>query len=318
MRRTLAVLLLLALPACTPDAPAPRADGAGPSASHPAPSPSGTASTAPSAAATPSTVPSRAAVRAGVLVTVGDVVEVRDPGTGAVVRTLQRTPDGSVDSDVQVSRDGRTAYVLREDGGFASCGDHSMVALPIAGGAARTLVEQEVSVAGFAVSPDGRTLAYERALCDEESNVVSTWELVLRDLSAGTERVVDTPYSSSAALAFAPDSTTLLAGQRLLDTSTRDPLAGAVTISGLEVFAARFRPSDGALVDVRTGRPVGPSRRLTDTAWALAGSPDGKRFVGLDYPDEGEDYVAGELVSIRAGKAVPLGDGVLVLAVAWG
>ena len=63
------------------------------------------------------------------------------------------------------------------------------------------------------------------------------------------------------------------------------------------MFAARFRPGDGALVvetlvgerhdlavvDVRTGRQVGPSRRLTDAAGALAGSPDGMRFVGLAY-----------------------------------
>jgi len=261
--------------------------------------------------------------REPVLVTIGTSIDVRDPDDGRLLRTLQRTPEGAFDSDVQISADGASTYVLREYGGFAACDRNQVVSVATGGGEVRPLVEEPTRIADFAVAPDRRTVAYERTDCSAGPS-----ELVLLDLATGRKRVLDRPDTGDG-LAFAPDSRRLVAAGQIIDTTAADPFAGAVRLARPQAFDPRFRPSDGQLVvsvmevdegpisvvavDDRTGRDVGAVRPITSDAGSLVSDPSGMRYVGLRAYDE----MLGQLVAIRNSKALPLGK-VKAFAVAWG
>lgn len=316
-----------ALPAVTPtsDQPTDAAEPSGTAASGPAPAASSTA--APVASAT------RASTVGRYVVTAGDVLRLHDPATGKVVRTLQETPQGAVDSDVELSRDGASVYALREYGGFASCGRTQVVSVATSGGPVRALVELPTRISQFAVAPDRRTLAYETADCTTSRNAV----LVLKDLGTGTERRVPLPDDderSQNGLAFAPDSRHLFVDGRVVDATRSDPLDGAVLVDVPErlAYGAQYRP-DGRLVlttgeladadspqtlvavDDTTGRPVGSARTLPRQVFAVSYGPSGQ-LLGLQFPEEGDDFVAGALVRLDGASAVPVG-GVQAVAMDW-
>ena len=314
MRRlVLSALSLVLVASCSSDR-APNAAGT------PAPPATLAASAVPTERATPS-----GAARQGVLVTVGVSIDVLDPDTGRLLRTLQRTPEDAVDTRVKISDDGASTYVLREFGGFAACGRAQVLSVATAGGPVRPLVEEPTPISDFAVSPDRKTVAYERTDCGTGPN-----ELVLLDLASGRERLLDRPDKGQG-LAFSPDSTRLVAAGEIVDLSAQDPFTAGVPLEPEDAFDPRFRSSDGQLVvtlfaedqaivvalDVATGRQVGARRVITATAGSLVSDPEGVRYVGLDFPDEGDDYLSGTLVEIRGGQAVPLGD-IQAIDVAWG
>ena len=161
--------------------------------------------------------------------------------------------------------------------------------------------------------------------------------LVLRDLASGTDRRLPLPDDderSQNGLAFAPDSRHLFVDGRVVDTTATDPLATAVLVDVPERLAldAQYRP-DGRLVvttalladadspdtlvavDDTTGRQVGQSRTLPTQVGGVSYGPDGD-LVGLRFPTEGDDYVAGDLVRLRGSTAAGLG-GVQAYAVDW-
>ncbi len=331
----LAVTALLLTAACTsdeggsasrtPDARPPATTSAAPTAASPsaAPSPSAEATSA-----APVAAPGRYLVTAEF-----DALRLRDPATGRLVRVLQQTPSGAVDSDVELSRDGASVYALREYGGFAACGRTQVVSIATAGGPARVLVEQADRFSEFAVSPDRRTVARVTSACTSPRERV----LVLKDLGTGRERRVALPDDderSQNGLAYAPDSRHLYVDGRVVDTASADPLRGVAPVDVPERLSvdAQYRP-DGRLVlttaeladadspltlvavDDRTGRPVGAARTLPQQVGAVSYGPAAD-LLGIRFPTEGDDYVGGPVVRVSGSTVTPL-PGVEALAVDW-
>ncbi len=263
------------------------------------------------------------------VVTAGDALRVHDPATGRVVRTLQQTPDGAVDSDVELSRDGASVYALREFDGFASCGRTQVVSVATGGGPVRVLVEQPTRFLEFAVSPDRSTVARVTSSC----TAAEPRELVLTPLAGGQERRVPLPDGDAqSGLAFAPDSRHVYVDGRVLDLSRPDEPGVVVDVPGRTVVDGQYRP-DGRLVVTTAGasdpgapltlvalddagRPVGAPRPLPAQVGGVSYGPTGGELVGLRFPTEGDDYVGGEVVRLAGSTVTPLG-GVEALAVDW-
>ena len=230
------------------------------------PSPSvSSPSSAPSAP--PAEIPSEAAGEqpAFVIASVGsDVVEI-DARSGDK-RTITSVR-GAVPTLVALSGDRSTVFFVREYGGFAACDRMEIVSVPRAGGEPQVVADVKGYVGSFAVSRDGRRLAYFNSPgCDAGGQVV------VRAVDGGDERTIDTAAGPGTvtALAFSPDGGQLALG-------------GVESTIVVDPDAAK-KGTDGVALKAPAGQSLGTPQFRTDgtlLAASRASSVNATPFTAL-------------------------------------
>ncbi|HEX3424590.1 MAG TPA: hypothetical protein VHT30_00560 [Acidimicrobiales bacterium] len=183
LRLALPVMLVLAA-ACSRSSPA----------AHPAASATATATptgrATPPASATPSQPAPTSSANGGrpsvlAAVTTSGKVQILDPTTGSVVRTL--ASGAALGDEVSLSRDGKTVYYQRASGCF-----DQIATVPVAGGPSTDVAAGSLP----AISPDGTKLAYAHeshasmanpTACQGTDAGPGAYWMTVRNLATGTE-----------------------------------------------------------------------------------------------------------------------------------
>ena len=295
--------------------------------------PASSPSAVPSASAPPAEIPSEATAEppSFVVATVGsDVVEI-DARSGDK-RTITSVR-GAVPTLVALSADRSTVFFVREYGGFAACDRMEIVSVPRSGGEPRVIADVKGYVGSFAVSRDGRRLAYFNSPgCDAGGQVV-----VRAVGGGGDEHRIDTAAGPGTvtALAFSPDGGRLALGG-VETTVVVDPAAAKTGTDGValkapagqSLVAPQFR-ADGTLlaasratsvnatpytalvpVDPATGEPTGEPIALPEGVDDYDADAAGVNLLALDFPADAQgDYPGARLVRVVGGEAQPLAEG---------
>jgi hypothetical protein len=123
-----------------------------------------------------------------VAVTTAGALVVLNPATGSITSTL--VPGGVVGDEISVSPDGSTVYFAQGPGCIPK-----IMSVSIGGGSPTLIAKGELP----AISPDGSKLAYALepmllpGCLPSPANFTSSYKLVIRTLSGGTQKVLPLP-----------------------------------------------------------------------------------------------------------------------------
>lgn len=254
-----ALSIVLAAGACSSSPGSPGAAGSAPARSG---SPAGAPASASAPATSGPTSPSGAHPRPATLVavTTAGAVEVLDPTSGKLIRTLA---SGATGDAIALTPDGRTVYYQAMSGCFGQ-----VMRVPVSGGTPSPVVAGSLP----AISPDGRLLAYAvepviaadnaPPACPHPSNIATEFSVEVRRLATGAHSSYPLPPAVVAGglpefidhLSWAPDNRRLVVGigggqdneqwnQFILDTTVdrfyTGSSANGVALGGIPVSGAR-------------------------------------------------------------------------------
>jgi hypothetical protein len=258
-----------------------------------------------------------------VAVTTAGAVEVLDPGSGKMIRTLAT---GATGDEIALTPDGDTVYYQALTGCFGE-----IMRVPVSGGAPSPVVAGSLP----AISPDGKLLAYAvepiiaaaspPPACPDPSNIATEFSVVVRGLSTGAHTSYPLPPAVVAGglpepidhLSWAPDNRRVLVGigggqdnnqwnQFILDTTIDKYYTGSASntapIGGIPVSGARgtyyreatFLPSGSLFVNAVccAGYPAKVSTSTLAEVDASTGASTAKVAIGftnVDHTSLGSD-----------------------------
>jgi Tol biopolymer transport system component len=213
------------------------------------------------------------------------------------------------------SPDGSRVYF--SDAGFDGIWEYTLT-----GGSIREITRDPASGYGFAISPDGKRLAYRRTYQDAGA-LERRQEVVILNLSdlsstvAGRGEDLSTPAFSGGALFFTKDAALQSAGNGAAGPvllgieNTRIALVRGASKSLLDPFGGgsyvwpSLSPDGASLLAFETSRGAfvsdlgGNVRSLLGRRDAPVWTRDGRWVVFMETQDDGERITASELVCIR-------------------